>query len=79
MNAQILLFFPQWKIWMQNGTIIMLGLAILTFVIYHIRLALIKDYKHKYEFINANEIRSYMISGFLLILAGWFLLNSLFS
>ena len=79
MNAQILLFFPQWKTWMQNGTLFMLAISILVYAIYHIRLVLIRDYKHKYDFINSNEIRSYMISGFLLVLAGWFLLNSLFS
>lgn len=79
MNGQILLFFPQWKTWMQNGTLIMLGLSLLVYAGYHIRLVLIRDYKHKYDFINSNEIRSYMISGFLLVLAGWFLLNSLFS
>lgn len=79
MNASILLFIPQWKIWMQYGTLIMLGLSILVFIIYHIRLSLINEYKHKYDFINSNEIRSYMISGFLLVLAGWFFLNSLFS
>jgi len=79
MSANLLLFFPQWKLWMQNGTFLMLGLSILVFLIYHLRLALINDYKIKYDFINNNEIRSYMISGFLLVLAGWFFLNSLFS
>ena len=79
MNTSILLFFPQWKLWMQYGTFVMLGLSILVFILYHIRLALIGDYKQKYDFILGSEIRSYMISGFLLVLAGWFLLNSLFS
>jgi len=79
MKAGLLLFFPQWKMWMQYGTYTMLGLSILVFLIYHFRLALIGDYKHKYDFINSSEIRNYMISGFLLVLAGWFYLNSLFS
>ncbi len=79
MNAGILLFFPQWKLWMKNGAIAMIGLSVLVFIIYHLRLVLISDYKKKYDFINKNEIKFYMISGFLLVLAGWFFLNSLFS
>ncbi len=79
MKAGLLLFFPQWKMWMQYGAITMILLSVLVFIFYHLSFALIGDYKKKYDFANQNEIRYYMISGFLIILAGWFFLNSLFS
>jgi hypothetical protein len=79
MNTGILLFMANTKIYMVWGAVASLGLSILIFLIYHIRLALVSDYKSKYDFINLNEIRNYMICGHLIIIAGWFFLNSLFS
>jgi hypothetical protein len=79
MKAGLLLFFPQWKMWMQYSAIAMIVLSILVFIFYHLSVALIGDYKKRYDFINTNEIKYFMISGFMIVLAGWFFLNSLFS
>lgn len=64
---------------MQNGTYIMLVLGALVFLIYHLRVTLIKGYKDKYDFIAKYEINYYIWASFCVILAGWFFLNSLFS
>jgi hypothetical protein len=79
MNAGVLLSLSNANLYMIWGTIGSLGLSILIFLTYHIRLALVSDYKGKYDFINRNEIRHYMICGYLIVIAGWFFLNSLFS
>lgn len=79
MKTALLLFFSEWKLWTQYGAIILCGLGVLVFLFYNIRLSMIGDYKKKYDFINVYEIRYYMLSGFVIVLAGWFFLNSLFS
>ena len=79
MKAGLLLFVQSWKIWMQYGTFIMIGLGILVFLFYHLRVTLIKGYKDKYDFINKYEINYYIWASFCIIIAGWFFLNSIFS
>ncbi len=79
MNAGILIFVQSWKLWMQFGGIITLLLGLLVFLYYNLRLATIADFKNKYNYINLHEINYFMISGYLVVIAGWFLLNSLFS
>jgi hypothetical protein len=78
MNAGILLQISMNAILLW-GAIASIGLSVLIFLIYHTRLSMVGDYKGKHDFINQNEIKSYMACGFLIIVAGWFFLNSLFS
>lgn len=78
MNASLLLFFQSWKIWMQFGAVASIILSILVFLFYFIRLITIRDYKVKYDFVNTYEINYLMIGGYLVVIAGWFFLNSLF-
>lgn len=78
MTAGLLLFFDSWKIWMQFGAAASLALSFLVVLFYLIRLITIRDLKAKYDFVNLNEINFLMIGGYLLVIAGWFFLNSLF-
>jgi hypothetical protein len=41
------------------GGIVMFAVGLLIYLAYHLRVAAIKDYKEKHDFINANEIRWY--------------------
>ena len=79
MNAGLLLFFQSWKVWMQFGAAASIVLSFLVFLFYFTRLVTIKDPKSKYDFVNINEINYLMIGGYLVVIAGWFFLNSLFS
>jgi hypothetical protein len=78
MNAGLLLFFQSWKIWMKFGAVASLSLGFLVVLFYFIRLISIKDLKAKYDYVNLNEINYLMIGGYLVVIAGWFFLNSLF-
>ena len=78
MIAGLLLFFQSWKIWMQFGAVASIALSLLVFLFYFIRYISIKDLKSKYDFVNLNEINYLMIGGYLVVIAGWFFLNSLF-
>ena len=79
MKAGVLLFMENWKVYMVWGAYASIGLSVLVFLVYHLRLALVREYKAKYDFINQREIGTYMFCGYLIIIAGWFFLNSLFS
>jgi len=63
---------------MQFGAIASVALSFLVFLFYFIRYISIKDLKAKYDFVNLNEINYLMIGGYLVVIAGWFFLNSLF-
>jgi hypothetical protein len=63
---------------MQFGAVASIALSFLVVVFYFIRLITIKDLKSKYDFVNQNEINYLMIGGYLVVIAGWFFLNSLF-
>ncbi len=52
-------FVETWHTTMLVGTISMVSLAILLFLIYHFRVSVIKSLKDKHDFINANEIKWY--------------------
>jgi DNA-directed RNA polymerase subunit RPC12/RpoP len=78
MNAGLLLFLQSWKIWMQFGAVASIALSVLVVLFYFIRLLAINDLKAKYDFVNLNEINYLMIGGYLLVISGWFYLNSLF-
>ncbi len=52
-------FVETWHTIMLVGAISMVTLAILLFLIYHFRVSVIKSYKERHDFINANEIKWY--------------------
>ena len=79
MKVALLLLISSLSQGMTYGALASIALSILVFLFYHLRVSVISDYKLKYDFINLNEIKYYMISGFLIVVAGWFFLNSLFS
>jgi hypothetical protein len=63
---------------MQFGAVASIALSFLVFLFYFIRYYSIRDLKTKYDFVNLNEINYLMIGGYLIVIAGWFFLNSLF-
>lgn len=52
-------FVETWHIIMLVGAISMVTLAVLLFLIYHFRVSVIKGFKERHDFINANEIKWY--------------------
>ena len=52
-------FLLAWHHAMTIGAIIAFTLGILLFLIYNLKASLIKDFKEKYDFMNANEIKWY--------------------
>ena len=55
-------FMEDWNNIMAIAAIVALALGISVFLIYHLRVYLIADYKKKYDFINSNEIRWFKAS-----------------
>lgn len=65
-----------------NQYMFMLGTAsvvigVLIFLYYEFRVLQLKDYKDKYDFVNANEIRFFWYTIFLLIIAAFFYSNTI--
>jgi len=52
-------FVETWHTIMLVGAIGMITLAILLFLVYHFRVSVIKNFKDRHDFINANEIKWY--------------------
>ena len=63
---------------MQFGSVASIALSLIVVLFYLIRYISIQDLKAKYDFVNLNEINFLMIGGYLLVISGWFYLNSLF-
>src|SRR5258707_2470778 len=55
-------FMDAWNTNMAIGAIVALALGIAVYLIHHLRVSLITDYKKKYDFINSNEIRWFKAS-----------------
>lgn len=62
-------FIELWYHIMIYGTISCVAIGLLVVVFHHIKVAGIKDFKAKYEFINKNEIRAYRIAYILVGIA----------
>jgi hypothetical protein len=52
-------FLDLWHLAMITGAIVMTAAAIGIYIVHNIRIASIKDYKGKYNYINENEIKNY--------------------
>ena len=79
MNAGILIFVQSWKLLMQFGGLATFSIGLLLLLYYRLRLFIIVDNKKKYNFVNLHEINYLLISGYLIVISGWFFLNSVFS
>lgn len=69
-------FLPIWHQVMTIGMFVFTGVAILIYVIYNIRVAGIKDYKDKYDYIRNNEIKYYRYCFFSIGIAVFMLINT---
>jgi len=52
-------FLDYWHYAMIIGSIVMASLAIVIYLVHHLRISTISDYKGKYDYINASEIKNY--------------------
>jgi hypothetical protein len=68
-------FLNLWHLAMITGAIVMTACAIVIYLIHHIRVSTIKDYKGKYNYINENEIKNYKRAFICLGLAVTLLIN----
>ena len=62
-------FIETWNEWARNLSLVFLSSTVLVVLIYVVRLALTKEFKDKYDFINKNEI-NYLWYGALLVIIG---------
>ena len=68
-------FLAAWYKAMIIGGIIFLAIGLIFYLFYHLRLALIKDYKAKYDFIALNEIKWYKRTFTFIAIGIGFLIN----
>ena len=54
-------FLAAWHTGIVIGAIIFTAAGVITYLVYNLRASMISDYKEKYDFINANEIKWYKI------------------
>ncbi len=57
MDPSLKLFLDIWHDVMLIGSILMIAMAIITFLLYHLKVSSISDLKRKHDFINASEIK----------------------
>jgi len=69
-------FLPIWHQVMIVGTIALSTLAVLIYIVHKIRVASIKDYKAKYDFIRNREIPTYKLCFIILAIAVAMLINT---
>jgi len=69
-------FLPLWHQAMIIGTIALGTLAVLIYIVHKIRVAAIKDYKAKYDFIRKKEIPTYKLCFIIIAIAIAMLINT---
>lgn len=69
-------FLKVWHHTMTIGAIIMIALALIVYIVHKIKVASIKDYKGKYDFIRKYEIRNYKVSFILIALSVAMIINT---
>lgn len=72
-----LTFIETWNEWARNFSLVFLVLAVIVLVSYVVRLAAIKEFKDKYDFINKNEINFLWYSSLLVIIGAALFANTL--
>jgi hypothetical protein len=70
-------FHYSWGEFMKYAALAFLGLGLLTFLYYEIRVFLKRDLKKKYDFVNHNEIRMLWVCALFLIVSAVLFINTL--
>ena len=70
-------FFDKWDDYMTLGGIVFIVIAIIVFLYHELRIMMIKDYKEKYDYVNAHEIQYFWYTFLALILASTFFGNTI--
>jgi hypothetical protein len=68
-------FVPTWDFYMLIGTIVFACLSILVFIYHEVKIAGIKEYKEKYDYVILNEIKFFVYSVKLAVVAVCFASN----
>jgi hypothetical protein len=68
-------FVDLWHSIMHIGSIALAAVSVIIFLVYHLRVSLIKDLKERHDFVNASEIRWYKIVFYCLGLAAGMAIN----
>jgi hypothetical protein len=55
-------FVQLWQMIMSIGAISCVGIALIIYIVHHIKLSGIKDYKAKYDYLSISEIKAYKIA-----------------
>lgn len=58
-HSELSPFLQGWYMAMIIGAIVMVASGILIYLVHHLRVALIKEFKDKYDYINTHEVRWY--------------------
>lgn len=69
-------FIAAWDRWTSLGANIFFGTAVLIFLYHQVRVLLIRDYKERYDYVNANEVNFFWYSVIALIAGLAFFANS---
>ena len=70
-------FIDSWRQYMYLGTIVFIGLGFLILLYHEIRLMLIKDFKHRYDYVNLHEVKYFWYAMLSFIGAAFFFTNTL--
>lgn len=70
-------FLGAWSTYMFYGILSSIGLGILIFLYYELRVLKIRDYKEKYDFVNHYEIRYFWYAIVAMIISAGFAINTL--
>ncbi len=68
-------FLVIWHQAMLVGALLMVATGVLIFLVYHVRLSALKDYKAKYDFINQREIKDMKVVFLCFSLAAFMIIN----
>ena len=76
-SPEYIRFVEVWHQIMYVATAVSLVLALIVFIVHKVKIAAIKSYKGKYDFIRLNQIRNYQVVYFIFAAAIFFLGNTL--
>lgn len=71
--------FQNWDQYMYTFGIAFIVIGVLVFLYYEFRVLQVKDLKAKYDFVNLNEIKYFWYALMMLIVAGFFFANTVFT
>ncbi|HCM77459.1 MAG TPA: hypothetical protein DIS90_13830 [Cytophagales bacterium] len=70
-------YLAAWDRYMVIGSEIFLGIGLIIFLFYEIKIAQIKDPKEKYDYVSTHEIRYFWFAFLSVVIAGCIFLNSI--